>query len=370
MTTHTEEMTLNMGPQHPSTHGVFRLKVTVRGETITSAEPIIGYLHRGSEKLAEGLAYSQFIPYTDRLDYMNAMTNNYIYCASVEELMGLEIPERAEYLRILTMELNRVASHLLWWGTFMLDMGAISPFLYAFRDRDHILDRLNEISGARMTFNYMRIGGVKWDAPEGWIDRVKETVELIRENIHDYDTLVTGNEIFQARSKGVGYISKENAVNWGLSGPALRASGVKFDIRKDEPYSIYDRFDFDIPTREEGDVFARYKVRIAEIYESLKIVEQACEQIPDEGEIIHKKGKRLMMIKPPEGEVYKRAEASKGEIGVYLVSNKKKEPYRVKLRRPSFVNVEILEELLIGQPIANLVAIFGSLDVVLGEVDA
>ncbi|MDQ0257205.1 NADH-quinone oxidoreductase subunit D [Evansella vedderi] len=369
MSIKTETMTLNMGPQHPSTHGVFRLLVEVDGETITKAEPIMGYLHRGSEKLAENFIYTQFIPYTDRLDYMNAMTNNYVYCAAVEKLLDWEIPERAEYLRVITMELNRIASHLVWWGTYLLDIGALSPFLYAFRDRDHILDLLNEISGARMTFNYHRIGGVKWDAPEGWVDKVKEKVKVLRENINEYDTLVTGNEIFQARTIGVGKLTKEQILNWGISGPLARASGLKIDIRKEEPYSIYDRFDFDIPTQEEGDVYARYKVRIAEMYESLKIIEQACEQIP-EGDIIHKKGARIMMIKPPAGEAYTRAEASKGEIGVYAISNGKNKPYRVKLRRPSFVNVAILQDILIGQSIQDLVAIFGSLDIVLGEVDA
>lgn len=365
----TETMTLNLGPQHPSTHGVFRLKIEVDGETIQNVEPIIGYLHRGSEKLAEGLNYTQFIPYTDRLDYLNAMTNNYVYCATIEKLLGWEIPERAEYLRVIVMELNRIASHLVWWGTYLLDIGALSPFLYAFRDRDIILDLLNEISGARMTFNYMRIGGVKWDAPEGWIEKVKEKVKVLRENIHEYDTLVTGNEIFQSRTIGVGKLTKEQVINWGISGPLARASGVPIDIRKEEPYSIYDRFDFDIPVFEEGDVFSRYKVRIAEMFESLKIIEQACEQIP-KGEYIHKRGKRIMMIKPPAGEVYFRAEASKGEIGVYAVSDGKTKPYRIKLRRPSFVNVSVLQELLVGQNIQDLIAILGSIDIVLGEVDA
>ena len=370
MSIETEEMVLNMGPQHPSTHGVFRLKLHVNGETISKAEPIMGYLHRGSEKLAENFLYTQFIPYTDRLDYLNAMTNNYVYCSAVEKLLDWEIPERAEYLRVITMELNRVASHMVWWGTYLLDIGAMSPFLYAFRDRETILDRLNEISGARMTFNYMRIGGVKWDAPDGWIHKVKETVKLLRENIYEYDKLATGNEIFQSRTMGVGKLTKEQVLNWGLSGPIARASGIDMDIRKKESYSIYDRFDFDIPTREEGDVYARYKVRIAEMHESLKIIEQACEQIPSEGSIIHKKGARIMMIKPPAGEAYTRAEASKGEIGVYVISNGKNKPYRVKLRRPSFVNVSILQDILKGESIQNLVAIFGSLDVVLGEVDA
>lgn len=365
----TETMTLNMGPQHPSTHGVFRLQLKVDGETIKEAIPIMGYLHRGSEKLAERFLYSQFIPYTDRLDYLNAMTNNYVYCAAIEELLEWEVPERAEYLRVITMELNRIASHLVWWGTYLLDIGAMSPFLYAFRDRETILDRLNEISGARMTFNYHRIGGVKWDSPDGWIEKVQETVKELRHNIHEFDVLVSGNEVFQARTIGVGKLSKEKVINWGLSGPIARGSGIEFDIRKAEPYSIYDRFDFDIPTETEGDVYARYKVRIAEMHQSLRIIEQACEQIP-EGDIITKKGKRLMMIKPPAGEVYKRAEASKGEIGVYAISNGKNKPYRVKLRRPSFVNVAILQDMLVEESIQNLVAIFGSIDVVLGEVDA
>ncbi|WP_078593526.1 NADH-quinone oxidoreductase subunit D [Evansella clarkii] len=370
MSIKTEEMVLNMGPQHPSTHGVFRLKLHVSGETITKAEPVMGYLHRGSEKLAEGFIYTQFIPYTDRLDYLNAMTNNYVYCAGVEKLLGWEIPERAEYLRVITMELNRIASHLVWWGTYLLDIGALSPFLYAFKDREIVLDRLNEISGARMTFNYMRVGGVKWDAPAGWIEKVQETVKQISESIEMFNTLVTGNEIFQSRTIGVGKLTKEQVIDWGLSGPIARASGVNIDLRKTEPYSIYDRFDFDVPVAEEGDAYARYKVRIAEIRESIKIVEQACSQIPAEGEIIHKKGARIMMIKPPAGEAYTRAEASKGEIGVYVVSNGKTKPYRVKLRRPSFVNVAILQDLLVGASIQDVVAIFGSLDVVLGEVDA
>ncbi|OIJ11735.1 NADH dehydrogenase [Anaerobacillus alkalilacustris] len=369
MSIKTEQMVLNIGPQHPSTHGVFRIEVVMEGEIIKQARPVIGYLHRGTEKLAEDLTYSQFIPYTDRLDYMNAMTNNYVYCAAIEKMMGLEVPERAEYLRVITMELNRIASHLVWWGTYLLDIGALSPFIYAFRDRETILDRLNEISGARMTFNYMRIGGVKWDAPDGWIEKVKETVKDLREKMEEYDTLVTGNEVFLGRTKGVGIIKKEDAINWGLSGPTLRGSGVNFDLRKDQPYSIYDRFDFDVPTREEGDCFARYEVRLEEMRQSLRIVEQACEQIV-EGDIIHKKGQRIMMLKPPAGETYFRCEASKGEIGVYVVSNGKNKPYRVKLRRPSFVNVEILASMLKGRNIADLVAIFGSLDVVLGEVDA
>lgn len=368
MTNKTETMTLNLGPHHPSTHGVFRLKVEVDGETVIKAEPIVGYLHRGIEKLGEGCLYSQFIPFTDRLDYLNGMTNNYAYCAAIEKLLGWEVPERAEYLRVITMEINRIASHLVWWGTYLLDIGALSPFLYAFRDREKCLDLLNEISGARMTFNYMRIGGVKWDAPAGWIEKVKETVKVLRENIHEYDTLVTGNEIFQLRTMGVGTLAKETILNWGISGPLARASGLEIDVRKDEPYSVYDRFDFEVPTQLEGDVYARYKVRIAEMFASLKIIEQACEQIP-EGEIIEKKGQRVMFIKPPVGEIYSRVEGSKGELGVYVISDGKNKPYRIKIRRPSFINVSILQEILEGENIQNLIAIIGSIDMVLGEVD-
>jgi len=368
MSIRTEEMILNVGPQHPSTHGVFRLVVKIDGEVIQEATPVIGYLHRGTEKLAEDLTYTQFIPYTDRLDYLNAMTNNYVWCNTVEQLMGIQVPERAEYLRVISMELNRIASHFVWWGTFLLDLGALSPFLYAFRDRETILDLFVKLCGARMTFSYMRIGGVRFDAPSGWLDEVRAVVKELRENIKEYDVLVTGNEIFQHRTRGVGVITKEQAIDWGLSGPVARASGVDFDIRRNDPYSIYDRFDFDIPVRTEGDVYAKYEVRLEEIRQSLCIIEQALDQIDKaESPIIAKVPK---IIKPPAGEIYTRAEASKGELGVHLISDGTTKPYRVKLRRPSFVNIEILPELLKGENIANLIAIFGGIDVVLGEVDA
>ncbi|MED3561452.1 NADH-quinone oxidoreductase subunit D [Bacillus xiapuensis] len=362
----TEEMMLNVGPQHPSTHGVFRLVVKIDGEIITEANPVIGYLHRGTEKLAENLQYTQIIPYTDRLDYVAAMTNNYVLCHAVETMMGIKVPDRAEYLRILAMELGRISSHILWWGTFLLDMGAVSPFLYAFRDREMILNFLNELSGARLTFNYMRVGGVKWDAPEGWVERVKDFVPYMREQVKGYHDLVTGNEIFLSRVKGVGTYTKDDALNYSLSGVNLRCTGVKWDLRKDEPYSIYDRFDFDVPTLEGGDVWARYQLRLKEIEESLKIVEQACEQFPQEGEILAKVPK---IIKAPKGEAFVRIEAPRGEIGVYISSDGKKEPYRLKLRRPSFYNLQILSKLLKGENIANLIAILGGIDIVLGEVD-
>lgn len=362
----TEEMMLNVGPQHPSTHGVFRLVVKLDGEIITDAQPVIGYLHRGTEKLAEDLQYTQIIPYTDRMDYLSAMTNNYILCHAVETMMGIKIPERAEYLRVIAMELGRVASHLVWWGTYLLDLGATSPFIYAFREREMIINMLNELSGGRLTFNYMRVGGVKWDAPEGWIEKVKEFIPYMREQLAGYHSLVTGNEIFLNRVKGIGKYSKEDALQYSLSGVNLRCTGVKWDLRKDEPYSIYDRFDFEVPTREGGDAWARYQCRLAEIEESLKILEQACEQFPAEGEILAKVPK---IIKAPKGEAYVRIESPRGEIGCYIYSDGKKEPYRMKFRRPSFYNLQILPKLLKGENIANMIAILGAIDIVLGEVD-
>jgi NADH-quinone oxidoreductase subunit D len=362
----TEEMLLNVGPQHPSTHGVFRIVLKIDGETIKEATPVIGYLHRGTEKLAEDLQYTQIIPYTDRMDYLSAMTNNYVLCHAVETMMGLEIPERAEYLRVLAMELGRIASHLVWYGTYLLDIGAVSPFLYAFREREMIINMLNELSGARLTFNYMRVGGVKWDAPEGWIEKVRDFVPYMRKQLVGYHELVTGNEIFMTRVKGVGKYTKEEAIAYSLSGANLRSTGVKWDLRKDEPYSIYDRFDFDIPVREDGDCWARYHCRMEEIEESLKIVEQAVEQFPAEGEIMAKVPK---IIKAPKGEAYVRIESPRGEIGCYISSDGKKEPYRMKFRRPSFYNLQILPKLLEGENMANLIAILGGIDIVLGEVD-
>lgn len=363
----TEEMILNIGPQHPATHGVFRLIVKVDGETIKEATPVVGYLHRGTEKIAENLTYTQIIPYTDRLDYASSMLNNYALVQAVETLMNIEVPERAEYLRVIAMELNRIASHLLWWGTFLLDLGAISPFLYGMRDRELILNLLSELSGARLTFNYMRVGGVKWDAPEGWINKVREFVPYMRNSLKDYHTLVTGNEIFLARVKGVGIYDGETAIAYGLSGPNLRGSNVKFDVRKNHPYSIYDRFEFDIPTGKTGDVFDRYMVRMEEIEQSLNIIEQAVEQFPEKGEIQAKVPK---VLRVPEGEVYTRMETSKGELGFHLVSKGKDKPYRLHLRRPSFVNLQIVPKIVVGRTISDIPAILGAIDYIVGEVDA
>ncbi|NDI36832.1 NADH-quinone oxidoreductase subunit D [Chengkuizengella sediminis] len=362
----TEELLLNVGPQHPSTHGVFRIIVKLDGEVITEATPVIGYLHRGTEKLAENLTYTQVIPYTDRMDYVSAMTNNYVLCHAVETLMDLEIPERAEFLRLIVMELQRIASHLVWWGTYLLDIGAMSPFLYAFRERELIVNMFNELCGARLTYFYMRVGGVKWDAPEGWIDKVRDFIPYMREKLDEYEQLVSGNEIFLARVKGVGTYDAQTAIEYGLSGANLRSTGVKFDLRKNQPYSIYDRFEFDVPVQTEGDCYARYLVRFEEIKQSLRILEQAVEQFPEDGKIMAKVPR---VIRPPEGEVYTRIESPRGEIGCHIVSKKKPQPYRLKFRRPSFVNLQILPKLLVGETMTNLVTILGGIDIVLGEVD-
>ena len=361
----TEELLLNVGPQHPSTHGVFRIIVKLDGEVITEAIPVMGYLHRGTEKLAENLTYTQIIPYTDRMDYVASMTNNYVLCNAVETLMGLEIPERAEYLRLIVMELQRIASHMLWWGTYLLDIGAMSPFLYAFRDREVIINLFNELCGARLTYNYMRVGGVKWDAPDGWIDKVREYVKYMKDKLNQYQDLVTGNEIFLARIKGIGTYDGKTAIDYGLSGANLRGSGVQWDLRKNQPYCIYDRFDFDVPVGKTGDCLDRYHVRMEEIKQSLRILEQAVEQVP-EGETM---GKVPRVLRAPEGEVYSRIESPRGEIGCYIVSRGKDKPFRLKFRRPSFVNLQILPKLLVGENMTNLITILGGIDIVVGEVD-
>jgi len=362
----TEELLLNVGPQHPSTHGVFRLIVKIDGEIIKEAIPVMGYLHRGTEKLAENLNYTQIIPYTDRMDYVSAMTNNYVLVHAVETMMQIEVPERAEFLRLIVMELQRVASHLVWWGTYLLDIGAISPFLYAFREREIIIDLFNELCGARLTYNYMRVGGVKWDAPEGWIDKVRKFIPHMRSKLDEYHNLVSGNEIFLTRIKGIGKYDAETAINYGLSGANLRCTGVDWDLRKAKPYSLYNRFEFDVPVSTNGDCYDRYLLRMEEIVQSLRILEQAVEQFPAEGETM---GKVPRVIRPPAGETYVGIESPRGEIGCYIVSKGKAEPYRLKFRRPSFVNLQILPKLLVGESMTNMITILGGIDIVVGEVD-
>jgi NADH-quinone oxidoreductase subunit D len=362
----SEEILLNVGPQHPSTHGVLRLVVKLDGEIVREATPVIGYLHRGTEKLAEDLQYTQIIPYTDRMDYLAAMLNNHALVHAVEQAMDIQVPERAEYLRVIVAELNRIASHLLFLGAYLLDLGAMSPFLFAFHERERICEMFNKISGARLTYNYMRVGGVKWDAPEGWLDEVRAFIPHFREKLKLYHDLVTGNEVFLNRVKNVGVFDTETALNYGLSGINLRSTGFKWDLRKNKPYSIYDRFDFDIPVGKNGDCFDRYMCHMLEMEESLKIVEQALEQIPS-GPIMAKVPK---ILRVPPGEYYYAVEAAKGELGVYIVSEGKDKPYRLKFRRPSFVNLQLLPKLLEGENVANMIAILGAVDIVLGEVDA
>ncbi len=360
------EMLLNMGPQHPSTHGVFRMVLWVDGEKINAAEPYIGYLHRGSEKLCEGEQYHQVITLFDRLDYVANFNNEMAYCQAVEKLMGLTVPERAEYVRVILCELNRIASHLLFVATMGLDAGAMTPSMFCFRGRERIQTVFEAVSGARMMHNYFRIGGLKDDLPDNFEQMVRELMPLLREDIEESDNLLTFNEIFLARLKGVAPMSVEDALDFGVTGPCLRACGVAYDVRKAAPYSVYDRFDFDVPIGLDGDCWDRHYVRVQEMYESLSIVEQALEQMP-QGNVTSSLGRRL--IRPPRGEVYVRLENPRGEIGVYLVSDGTDKPYRVKVRPPSFCNLSPIEYMLKDTWLADAVVVLGSLDIVLGEVD-
>ena len=360
------ELLLNMGPQHPSTHGVFRMVLWIDGEKIVDVEPHIGYLHRGSEKICEGEQYHQIITLFDRLDYVANFNNELVYCQAVEKLMGLEVSERSEYVRVILCELNRIASHLLYVGTIGLDAGAMTPTMFSFRGRERIQSLFEAVSGARMMHNYFRIGGLKEDLPDNFETMVRELLPLLYEDIEESDNILTFNEIFLSRVKDVGVISAEEAIDYGLTGPCLRGCGVEYDVRKAQPYSVYDRFEFEIPVGLDGDCWDRHWVRVQEMYQSMHIIEQALEQIPD-GPVTSSLGRRL--IRPPEGEVYVRAENPRGEIGVYLVSKGADRPYRLKVRPPSFCNLSALKALLKDAWVADSVVILGSLDIVLGEVD-
>ena len=360
------EMLLNMGPQHPSTHGVFRMVLWVDGERIVDLEPHIGYLHRGSEKLCEGEQYHQVITLFDRLDYISNFNNELIYCQAVEKLMGLTVPERAEYVRVILCELNRIISHLLYVAAIGLDAGAMTPSMFCFRGRERVQSVFEAVSGARMMHNYFRVGGLKEDLPENFEELIGELLPLLHEDVEESDKLLTFNEIFLARMKNVGTISADDALDYGLTGPCLRACGIGYDVRKAEPYSVYDRFDFDIPVGLDGDCWDRHYVRIQEMYESLRIVEQALAQMPA-GPVTSPLGRRL--IRPSRGDVYVRAENPRGEIGVYLVSDGTDKPYRLKGRPPSFCNLSALKHIVRGAWLADAVVILGSLDIVLGEVD-
>jgi NADH-quinone oxidoreductase subunit D len=361
----TDYVEISMGPQHPSTHGVLRLAVTLDGEVVIDCQPDVGYLHRGIEKLAELRTYIQFIPITDRLDYLASMLQNAAYVGAVEKLGQIEVSERVEYIRVVMMELQRIASHLIFFGSMGLDLGATTPFLYGMREREDILDLFEMTCGARLTYNYFRPGGVARDLPEGFREKAKAYIKKQRERLPEYDDLLSNNQIFIARTRNVGIISAEDAINYSMSGPSLRGSGVDYDVRRADPYSVYHLLDWQVATRPDGDTLARYLCRLEEIRQSLSIIEQALDALP-EGELKYKTPLRLKL---PEGEVYHHIESARGDVGVYLVSDGSEKPYRLKWRAPSFINLGALSRLVKGWKVADVVAILGSLDVVLGEVD-
>ena len=363
----TQPIILNMGPQHPSTHGVFRMRVTLDGEVVVDLEPIFGYLHRGIEKLAEGRTYAQIIPLTDRLDYVASMTNNFAYVLAVEKLAGIKVPERAEYLRVIIAEMMRISSHLMGVGFLLNDMGAMmTPVLYMWREREKLVDLFEMVCGQRLLYNYMRIGGLSHDIPGEFLPALKKFIKEMPKYIDEYNQLLAENEILLARCKGVGVLSKEMAINIGASGPVLRASGVKWDLRKADPYSIYDRFDFDVPVSDAGDCYDRYWIKILEMRQSLRILEQAIKQMPAQGDF---RADVPALLRPPVGEVYSRIEAPKGELGFYIVSDNSIAPYRMHVRPPELINLTALCDMVKGWKIADLILTFGSIDICMGEID-
>ncbi len=363
-----ELLEIALGPHHPSTHGVFRMDVVLDGERVVKLKPVFGYLHRNHEKIAETATYLSSMPYTDRLDYMCSLTNNWAYALAVEKLAGIQVPERAEYIRVITAELTRLQNHASSIGFLTQEMGASgTPLMYAFREREKILDLFESLTGSRMMCNYMRFGGCRVELPSGWLEQTKKVVEAFPRFLDEYEQLLTGNEIFMARAQGVGVLKKELAINAGVTGPMLRASGVNYDLRKVDKYGIYDRFDFKIPLGEHGDVYDRYMIRMLEMRESLKILNQALRDIPP-GPIMDAKAK-IRGFRPPAGEAYGRIESPKGELGFYLISDGSPNPYRYRVRPPSLINLTVLEDMCRGYNVADTIVIFGTVDIVLGEVD-
>ncbi len=360
-----DEVILNMGPQHPSTHGVLRVKLKLDGEKVISSECIIGYLHRGVEKIGENRTYAQFAPYVDRTDYVAAVSNGLGYCEAVEKLLGAEAPPRARWVRTILTELQRIASHLLWLGTHALDIGAMTPVFYCFREREEILKIFEKYCGARLTTHAFRIGGLLYETYDGFEEDVKKFCHDFLSRVDEYEELLTENRIWIQRTRGVGILTADDAIAMGASGPVLRGSGVKWDIRRAFPYAAYDQFEFDIPVGENGDTYDRYLVRMQEMRQSHRIVLQAIDSIPS-GPIAARIGK---VLKPPPGEVYHSIEAPKGELGYYIVSDGSTQPYRLRIRPPSFVNLQVLDQMIRGLLIADVVAVIGTLDIVLGEVD-
>ncbi len=386
----TKYLTINMGPQHPATHGVLRFVLELDGETVVKSTPYVGYLHRGIEKLMESKTYWQAMPLTDRLDYTSGMSNNLAYCLAVEKLLGLEIPKRAQYIRVMLCELQRIAAHLLWLSTHALDIGAMTLFFYGFRERENCIKVLETASGARLMPAYIRFGGLREDLPEGFSATAKAFIDSFPSRIDEYETLLTENIIWKRRTQKVGFLSAEDAINYGVTGPVLRASGVNYDVRKAYPYSSYEDFDFEIPLGTKGDVYDRYLVRLIEMRQSTRIVAQAIEKltpgpvnvlapqyVPPAKDAVQKDMAALIRhfklmadgIRPPKGEAYASIESSKGELGFYLISDGTNKPYRVRIRPPSFLNVASVPKMIDRQLVADVVSAIGSVDVVLGEID-
>ncbi len=365
---HGDLLEVSMGPHHPSTHGVFRMMVTLDGETIVKLKPVFGYLHRNHEKLGENTTYLASMPYTDRLDYLNSMTNNWAYALAVEKLAGQPVPERAEYLRIILAELTRLLNHTCLAGFLLQDTGCSgTPLMYAFREREYILDLFEALSGSRMMCNYQRFGGCRVDPTPDWLEAARRLVEGYGRFLDEYEALITGNEILMARTQGVGVLGANLAVNAGITGPMLRACGVDYDLRKVDGYGFYPRFDFRVPLGAHGDTYDRYMIRVLEMRESIRILQQAFRDLPA-GPIIDPKAKNRG-LRPKAGEAYGRIEGPKGEIGFYLISDGGPNPYRYRVRPPSFINLTVLEDMCLGQTVADAVIILGSVDIVLGEVD-
>ena len=363
-----ELLEVAMGPHHPSTHGVFRMDVVLDGERAVKLKPVFGYLHRNHEKIAEGTTYLGSMPYTDRLDYFCSLTNNWAYALAVEKLAGLQVPERAEFIRVITAELTRLQNHACLVGFLVQDMGASgTPLMYAFREREKILDLFESLTGSRMMCNYMRFGGSRCDLPPGWLEQAQRVVDECPRFIDEFENLLAGNEILMARTQGIGILPRELAVNAGVTGPMLRAAGVNYDLRKVDRYGIYGRFEFRVPLGDHGDTYDRYMMRVLEMRESVKILQQALTRIPA-GPIIDPKAK-LRGFRPKVGEAYGRIETPKGELGFYLISDGSPNPYRYRVRPPSLINLTVLEDMCLGQLVADVVVVLGSVDIVLGEVD-
>lgn len=361
----TQVLEVNMGPQHPSTHGVLRVKLKLDGERVVDAECIIGYLHRGIEKISENRSYVKCVPYFDRTDYIAAVSNVFGYLLGVEKMMGTEVPERARYIRVMMTEFNRIASHLLWLATHAIDIGAMTVFLYCFREREEILKLFEALFGARLTTHAFRVGGLWKDLPPGFPEAARKFIDEFPKHVDEYEQLLTHNRIWLSRTKEIGVISGEEAIEWGLSGPVLRGSGVNYDVRKARPYGGYENFDFDVPLGSDGDTYDRYLVRLEEMRQSRRIIQQVLDHLPT-GPV---RGKVPRILKPPVGEYFSSIEGPKGELGYYIVSDGSAQPFRVRIRPPTFINLQALRRLTRGHLVADVIAIIGTLDIVLGEID-